>query len=168
MKVVTTGYQTGQEMIDQIKQRLFFLRKYFVIPVISTEIEAIPYDISLKIAVRIDLGTLTLANSIVHDDYLTGVELCLMKIEDKIKAQKDILARRYRDCLTQSFLDSSKPTTIISTRVENRSINEYDEEEAIMFMELNGLSFLVYQDVSSKKLAAVFREIDGNCTRYDF
>ena len=168
MEIVMTGYQASQEIINNIEQRLSFLRKYFVIPVIKVEIDTIPFDVSLKITVRIDLGKLTLGNSIVHDDYFSGVELCLMKIEDKIKAQREALSLKYPDCIARSFPIGNRTKPIAIARKESREIREYDEEEAIMFMELNGLNFLVYQDVFSKELSAVSRDIDGNYIKFDF
>lgn len=164
MKFVVYGENVTitEKMRGKIEERLSFLSKYFVVEdSISARVTVKDYGGELKIEVNIPTKVGLMRSEIVHNDFETGIDLAIDKLEDQIRRQKSRLSRRHKESLASSFIEED--TSYQDTPVRTKTI--YAEEmvldEAIMQMEMLSHSFFIYKDTDSQKMAVVYKRNDG-------
>ena len=152
----------NDKMREKIEQRLSDLNKYVVIDEEqSAKVTVKVYAGSLKIEVNVPSMIGLLRSEVVHDDFYTGIDLAIDKLEDQIRRQKGRLSRRHKDSLAETFYDESDDTNDIPVRTKTVYIEEMELDEAILNMEMLSHSFFVYKDLDSEKMAVVYKRNDG-------
>ncbi len=164
MKFVIYGENVTitDEMREHIEGRLSFLTKYFAVSEDTTaRVTVKVYNQSLKIEVTIPTKVGLCRAEIVHDDFKTGVDLAIDKIEDQIRRQKSRLSRRHKDSLAVSFYQEDNGEADVPVKTKNIYAEEMSLDEAILQMEMLSHSFFIYKDVDSEKVAVVYKRNDG-------
>ena len=150
------------EMREHIEGRLSFLTKYFAVSEDTTaRVTVKVYNQSLKIEVTIPTKVGLCRAEIVHDDFKTGVDLAIDKIEDQIRRQKSRLSRRHKDSLAASFYQEDNGEMDVPVKTKNIYAEEMSLDEAILQMEMLSHSFFIYKDIDSEKVAVVYKRNDG-------
>ena len=98
----------------------------------------------------------------MHDDFETGVNLAIDKIEDQIRRQKSRLSRRHKDSLAQNFVDENVTEPEIPVKTKMIFADEMSLDEAILQMEMLSHSFYIYKDIDADKIAVVYKRNDGH------
>ncbi len=164
MKFVIYGENVTitDEMREHIEGRLSFLTKYFAVSEDTTaRVTVKVYNQSLKIEVTIPTKVGLCRAEIVHDDFKTGVDLAIDKIEDQIRRQKSRLSRRHKDSLAASFYQEDNGEMDVPVKTKNIYAEEMSLDEAILQMEMLSHSFFIYKDIDSEKVAVVYKRNDG-------
>lgn len=164
MKFVIYGENVTitDEMKEHIEGRLSFLTKYFAVSEDTTaRVTVKVYNQSLKIEVTIPTKVGLCRAEIVHDDFKTGVDLAIDKIEDQIRRQKSRLSRRHKDSLAASFYQEDNGEMDVPVKTKNIYAEEMSLDEAILQMEMLSHSFFIYKDIDSEKVAVVYKRNDG-------
>ena len=165
MKFVIYGENVTitDEMREHIENRLSFLTKYFAVSDDTTaRITVKPYNSSLKIEASIPTKIGLCRSEIVHDDFETGVNLAIDKIEDQIRRQKSRLSSRHKDSLAQNFVDENVTEPEIPVKTKMIFADEMSLDEAILQMEMLSHSFYIYKDIDADKIAVVYKRNDGH------
>ena len=151
-----------EKMREHIEQRLSFLTKYFAVNEdTSARFTVKTYNGSLKIEVTIPTKIGLCRSEIVHDDFQTGVDLAIDKIEDQIRRQKSRLSRRHKESLALSFVDENESMADIPVKTKRIYADEMSLDEAILQMEMLSHSFFIYKDSDCGKVAVVYKRNDG-------
>lgn len=151
------------EMREHIETRLSFLSKYFVVNEDTTARFTIKvYNNSLKIEVTIPTKIGLLRSEVVHEDFKTGVDLAIDKIEDQIRRQKSRLSRRHKESLATNFVEEETGEADIPVKTKTIYADEMNLDEAILQMEMLSHSFFIYKDIDAGKVAVVYKRNDGN------
>lgn len=151
-----------EKMREHIEQRLSFLTKYFAVSEDTTARFTVKvYNGSLKIEVTIPTKIGLCRSEIVHDDFQTGVDLAIDKIEDQIRRQKSRLSRRHKESLALSFIDENDTTADVPVKTKRIYADEMTLDEAILQMEMLSHSFFIYKDSDYGKIAVVYKRNDG-------
>ena len=153
---------TTDEMREHIEQRLSFLTKYFAVSEdTSARVTVKSYNDSLKIEVTIPTKIGICRSEVVHDDFKTGVDLAIDKIEDQIRKQKSRLSRRHKESLAANFYDDNSGEADVPVKTKTIYAEEMSLDEAILQMEMLSHSFFIYKDSDSQKVAVVYKRNDG-------
>ncbi len=164
MKFVIYGENVTitEEMRLHIEERLSFLNKYFAVSDDTTaRVTVKVYNSSLKIEVTIPTKVGLCRAEVVHDDFKTGVDLAIDKIEDQIRRQKSRLSRRHKESLSVSFYEEDNGEVETPVKTKNIYIDEMSLDEAILQMEMLSHTFFIYKDIDSAKVAVVYKRNDG-------
>ena len=152
----------NDKMREKIEQRLSELNKYVVIDEEqSAKVTVKDYVGSLKIEINVPSKIGLLRSEVVHDDFYTGIDLAIDKLEDQIRRQKGRLSRRHKDSLAETFYEESDDSNDIPVRTKTVYIEEMELDEAILNMEMLSHSFFVYKDLDSERMAVVYKKNDG-------
>ena len=152
----------NDKMREKIEQRLSDLNKYVVIDEEqSAKVTVKDYSGALKIEVNVPSKIGLLRSEIVHDDFYTGIDLAIDKLEDQIRRQKGRLSRRHKESLAETFYEETDDSKDIPVRTKTVYVEDMELDEAILNMEMLSHSFFVYKDVDSEKLAVVYKRNDG-------
>jgi len=165
MKFVVYGENVTitEKMREAIENKLSFLGKYVVVDETTTaRITVKVYGNDLKIEVNIPSKVGLLRSEIVHNDFFTGIDLAIDKLEDQIRRQKGRLSRRHKDSLAESFITEESEEKDTPVRTKTIYADEMVLDEAIMRMEMLSHSFFIYKDMDSDKLAVVYKKNNGN------
>ena len=100
-------------------------------------------------------------SEVLHDNFQTGVDLAIEKIEDQIRKQKSRLSRRHKESLASSFIEDTDSEEDVPVRTKTVYADEMVLDEAIMRMEMLSHSFFVYKDADSNSIALVYKRNDG-------
>lgn len=150
------------EMREHIENRLSFLTKYFAVSEDTTARFTVRvYNGSLKIEVTIPTKVGLCRSEVVHEDFKTGVDLAIDKIEDQIRRQKSRLSRRHKESLAVSFVDEEAGEPDIPVKTKTIFAEEMALDEAILQMEMLSHTFFIYKDIDSNKVAVVYKRNDG-------
>jgi len=165
MKFVVYGENVTitEKMRIAIEEKLSFLGKYVVVDETTTaRVTVKVYGNDLKIEVNIPSKVGLLRSEIVHNDFFTGIDLAITKLEDQIRRQKSRLSRRHKDSLAASFIDEETSDDDTPVRTKTIYADEMVLDEAIMQMEMLSHDFFVYKDIDSEKLAVVYKKRNGD------
>lgn len=150
------------EMRKKIEDRLSFLSKYFAVDENTTARCTVKsYSTSLKIEVEIPTKVGLCRSEIVHDDFSTGIDLAIDKLEDQIRRQKSRLSRRHKDSLASSFIEEESGENDVPVKTKTVYADEMPLDDAILKMEMLSHSFFIYKDVDAGKIAVVYKRNDG-------
>jgi len=151
------------EMREKIEDKLSFLSKYFAVDEDTTARFTVKvYNGSLKIEAAIPTKIGLCRSEVVHDDFETGCDLAIDKIEDQIRRQKSRLSRRHKDSLAENFIEEESGENDIPVKTKTVYADEMALDEAILQMEMLSHSFFIYKDIDEKKIAVVYKRNDGN------
>ena len=152
----------SDEMRLKIEEKLSFLSKYVAVDEsITARVTVKRYEGLLKIEVTIPSKVGILRSEVVHQDFATGVDIAIDKIEDQIRKNKSRLSRRHKESLASSFVEEEGSEEDVPVRTKTVYAEEMVLDEAIMRMEMLSHSFFVYKDVDSQKIALVYKRNDG-------
>ena len=150
------------EMREHIENHLSFLTKYFAVSDDTTARFTVKvYNNSLKIEATIPTKIGICRSEVVHEDFKTGVDLAIDKIEDQIRRQKSRLSRRHKDSLASAFVQEDVGEPDIPVKTKTVYADEMALDEAILQMEMLSHSFFIYKDIDSDKIAVVYKRNDG-------
>lgn len=150
------------EMRAKIENKLSFLTKYFAVDEsTSARFTVKVYEGSLKIEVTIPTKIGLCRAEVVHDDFETGVDLAIDKIEDQIRRQKSRLSRRHKDSLAETFFEEESGENDVPVKTKTIYADEMALDEAILQMEMLSHSFFIYKDIDADKIAVVYKRNDG-------
>lgn len=150
------------EMRKHIEDKLSFLTKYVAVDEdTDVRVTVKNYDGALKIEVTIPTKVGLLRSEVLHEDFGTGVDLAIDKIEDQIRKQKSRLSRRHKESLASTFIEDTDSTEDTPVRTKTVYAEEMVLDEAIMRMEMLSHSFFVYKDADSNNIALVYKRNDG-------
>ncbi|MBQ0035623.1 MAG: ribosome-associated translation inhibitor RaiA [Firmicutes bacterium] len=151
-----------EKMKEKIEGRLSFLNKYVVVDdSVSARVTVKDYGGELKIEITIPTKVGTMRSEIVHNDFETGIDLAIDKLEDQIRRQKSRLSRRHKDSLAATFIEEDVSENDTPVRTKTIYADEMVLDEAIMQMEMLSHSFFIYKDADSQKIAVVYKRNDG-------
>lgn len=151
-----------EDIRERIEEKLSFLSKYVAVDDDTTaRVTVKKYESALKIEVTIPTKVGLLRSEVVHDNFQTGVDLAIDKIEDQIRKQKSRLSRRHKESLASSFVEDNGSEADVPVRTKTVYAEEMVLDEAIMRMEMLSHSFFVYKDADSENIALVYRRNDG-------
>lgn len=150
------------EIRERIEEKLSFLSKYVVVDDDTTaRLTVKKYENALKIEVTIPTKVGLMRSEVVNNDFKTGAELAIDKIEDQIRKQKSRLSRRHKESLASSFVEDKGTEEDVPVRTKTVYVEEMVLDEAIMQMEMLSHSFFVYKDADSSNIALVYKRNDG-------
>ena len=150
------------EMRERIEEKLSFLSKYVAVDDdITARVTVKDYDGVLKIEVTIPTKVGLMRSEVLHENFQTGVDLAIEKIEDQIRKQKSRLSRRHKESLASSFIEDTDSEEDVPVRTKTVYAEETVLDEAIMRMEMLSHSFFVYKDADSNNIALVYKRNDG-------
>lgn len=150
------------EMRERIEEKLSFLSKYVAVDDdITARVTVKDYDGVLKIEVTIPTKVGLMRSEVLHENFGTGVDLAIEKIEDQIRKQKSRLSRRHKESLASSFIEDIDSEEDVPVRTKTVYAEEMVLDEAIMRMEMLSHSFFVYKDADSNNIALVYKRNDG-------
>ncbi|MBO4359130.1 MAG: ribosome-associated translation inhibitor RaiA [Erysipelotrichaceae bacterium] len=152
----------NDKMREKIENRLSDLNKYVVIDEQqNAKVTVKVHEGGLKVEVNVPSKIGLLRSEVVHEDFYTGIDLAIDKLEDQIRRQKGRLSRRHKESLAESFYEEPDENADIPVRTKTVYTEEMELDEAIMHMEMLSHSFFIYKDVDSEKLAVVYKRNDG-------
>lgn len=164
MKFVVYGENVTitDAMRQKIEDRLSFLNKYVVVDdSVSARVTVKDYGGELKIEINIPTKVGLMRSEIVHNDFSTGIDLAIDKLEDQIRRQKSRLSRRHKESLASSFIEEANDENDTPVRTKTIYADEMVLDEAIMQMEMLSHSFFIYKDTDSQKIAVVYKKNNG-------
>jgi len=150
------------EMKEKIEGKLSFLSKYIAVdPDTTARFLVKVYNNSLKIEVTIPTKVGLCRAEIVHDNFETGCDLAIEKIEDQIRKNKSRLSRRHKDSLATTFIEEDSGEKDVPVKTKTIYADEMALDEAILKMEMLSHSFFIYKDIDVDKIAVVYKRNDG-------
>lgn len=152
----------SDEMRLKIEEKLSFLTKYVAVDEsTSARVTVKRYEGILKIEVTIPTKVGLVRSEVIHQDFSTGVDIAIDKIEDQIRKNKSRLSRRHKESLASSFVEEEGSEEDVPVRTKTVYAEEMVLDEAIMRMEMLSHSFFVYKDADIGKIALVYKRNDG-------
>ena len=154
----------NDKMREKIENRLSELNKYVVIDEAqSAKVTVKIYGDALKVEVNVPTKVGLMRSEVVHEDFSTGVDLAIDKLEDQIRRQKGRLSRRHKESLAENFYEVEEAEEGNDTPVRTKTVyaDELILDDAIVRMEMLSHSFFIYKDIDSEKLAVVYKRNDG-------
>lgn len=152
-------------MQDMTEKKLKFLEKYFLIDDnTNANVSIKVYPTSLKVEVTVFTKVGVLRAEVRHPDFYSALDLALDKLEDQIRKQKTRLSKKHREKLAKVFLDSMEEIPSSSeavVRTKSIEVQEMSLDDAIMQMEMLGHNFFIYTDEDEKRIAVVYKRLDG-------
>lgn len=148
------------------EKKLSFLDKYFLVDDnTQANVSIKVYPTSLKVEVTVFGKVGVLRAEVRHQDFYTALDLALDKLEDQIRKQKTRLSRKHREKLSKAFLESVDKNVELTpeavVRTKSIAAEEMSLDDAIMRMEMLGHNFFVYTDEEAKRIAVVYKRLDG-------
>lgn len=151
-----------EERREAIENELSGLSKYIVIDeTTKARVVVKKYENDLKVEITIPTKVGILRSEVVSNNFDSGIDIAIDKIEDQIRRNKDRLSRRHKDALSDSFKQQGGPIEDNAVRSKIIYVDAMDQDEAIAQMELLGHSFFAYKDVDNKHISLVYRRNDG-------
>ena len=147
---------------EEIENKLSFLSNYIVVnDDTKARVVVKKYGESLKVEVTIPTKVGILRSEVVHDNFDSGINLAIDKIEDQIRRNKDRLSRRHKDALVDSFVEKDELPKEETVRSKIIYVDSMDQDEAISQMEMLGHTFFAYKDIDNKHISLVYKRNDG-------
>ncbi len=156
-----------QAMHDTTEKKLSMLEKFFQIDEdTNANVTVKVYNNSLKVEITVFTKVGVLRAEIRNPDYYNALDLAMDKLEDQIRRQKTRLSRKHNEKLSKKFVEESIQAVETEENgevVRTKTVDavEMSLDDAIMQMEMLGHSFFIYTDEEDKKIAVVYKRLDG-------
>ena len=155
-----------QAMHDTTEKKLSMLEKFFQIDEdTNANVTVKVYNNSLKVEITVFTKVGVLRAEIRNPDYYNAIDLAMDKLEDQIRRQKTRLSRKHNEKLSKKFVEETSQEVekengeVVRTKTVDAV--EMSLDDAIMQMEMLGHSFFIYTDEEDKKIAVVYKRLDG-------
>ena len=169
MKITLRGknIEITEAIEEKVSEKLSKLDKYFIVSEnVEAKVLVRTYPYGQKIEVTIPTEYVLLRAEVVDQDLYNAIDLVIDKLEGQIRKYKTRLNRKSKDNKLAFNLASIEPLEDeeedVLVKTKTITPKPMDMEEAIMQMELIGLSFFVYRDTETDAISIVYRRNDGD------
>lgn len=157
-KILGMGLEITPAMREKIEKRISKLEKYFVFDEDTEARVVVRGEPHNKIEVTIPTSFNTLRSEVLYEDFYSGVDDCVEKLEKQIKKMKGKLNKLHRKDLVNDFQAEFKEESKDMFKIKECCPDELSLEEAVLQLELLDHDFYIFTDIDTHEHAVLYRK----------